>query len=162
MEQNKVCEDSGKITETLTSICFRKDVAAMKSRRIEININALHKTSLSEEPSFFFQAPYYNPEYFFHLFAFSFVKLSLLIFPRREWQKRRRGRDDVGLGRRGAYLKLIGLRPARLTLPLDPLSQFDRDQPSNSSSPTSQLLFTGLLFSKEIKLPSSSIEKFIG
>ena len=57
----------------------------MKSRRIEINITALHKTSLSEEPSFFFQAPYYNPEYFFsHLFAFSFVKLSLLIFPRRE------------------------------------------------------------------------------
>ena len=68
----------------------------------------------------------------------------------------------MGLGRRGAYLKLIGLRPARLTLPLDLLSQFDRDQPFNSSSPTSQLLFTGLLFSKDIKLPSSSIEKFIG
>ena len=45
----------------------------------------------------------------------------------------------MGLGRRAAYLKLIGLRPARLTLPLDPLSQFDRDHPSNSSSPTSQL-----------------------
>ena len=45
----------------------------------------------------------------------------------------------MGLGRRAAYLKLIGLRPARLTLPLDPLSQFDRDQPSNSSSPTSRL-----------------------
>ena len=51
----------------------------------------------------------------------------------------------MGLGRRAAYLKLIGLRPARLTLPLDPLSQFDRDHPSNSSSPTSQLFAILLL-----------------